>query len=226
MYAALLDVLGYRERLERDRKSGTLEFKDLLESSLQCLARINSAQFAYQSISDTIIIVCPERERFLQLLEVLRDVQVSFLQNGLFIRGGVSFQTHFQSGAITYSHAFAAAHEIESKLALYPRIVVDHNIIEMFESSGTVSELSTSGLLCECNGVYFVNVATKQNWMNLRDCGKNLYESDKSAMRRAESVHMKHMWFQEYLMASEHAPAGAARYMPPTRTWKAEVATI
>lgn len=217
VYAALLDVLGYRERLEHDRRRGVLEFKDVLENSLRCLQGINDAEFAHQTISDTVILTCTDRMRLVDFLTVLRDVQVAFLLNGAFLRGGVTFQQHFRSGAITYSHAYAGAHELETKLAIYPRIVVDHNIIEMFESSGNGGLLTGCQLLCECNGVYFVNIIDKTNWQTLYDRAKQLYVSEASRLHRIEGVFAKHYWFQEYLLSSTHAAAGASRYMPGIR---------
>jgi len=219
VYAALLDVLGYRDRLDRDRKNGTHDFKDVLENALRCLATINDAEFAHQAISDTIILTCSDRSKFVEFLQVLRDVQVSFLSNRLFLRGGVTFQQHFRSGAITYSPAYAGAYELETKVAIYPRIVVDHNIVEMFESSGSSRLLSDSGLLCECNGVFFVNIIEKGNWLPLYQQARELYRADSSSMRRVEGIFGKHFWFQEYLFSSEHAAPGTERYMPSINVW-------
>ncbi len=219
VYAALLDVLGYRDRLSRDRTSGTLAFKDVLESSLRCLASVNDAEFPHQAISDTIILTCADRGRLKEFLNVLRDVQVSFLVNGLFLRGGVTFQQHFRSGAITYSPAYAGAHQLESQLAIYPRIVVDHNIVAMFESSDDIEQLKASRLLCECNGVFFLNICDETNWQMLYDQARSLYRADAKGMQRNEGVFSKHLWFQEYLLSSPHARSLADRYMPAVRVW-------
>lgn len=219
VFAALLDVLGYRERLETDRRHGTLHFKEVLENALRCLTSVNDAEYSHQAISDTIILTCSARDRFIPFLRVLRDVQTGFLRNGLYLRGGVTFQQHFRSGAITYSPAYAGAHELESKLAIYPRIVVDHNIVEMFESSGSGAELANAQLLCECNGVFFVNIIDEENWPELFSKAKELYQHDAARIKRAESVFCKHLWFQEYLLSSQFADSKAKRYVPGIRVW-------
>ncbi len=219
VYAALLDVLGYRDRLDRDRINGTLDFKNVLENSLRCLSTVNDAEFAHQAISDTIILTCTDREKLIDFLKVLRDVQLAFLENGLFLRGGLTFQQHFRSGSITYSPAYAGAHEIETKIAIYPRIVVDHNIIEMYESSERQGPLSASGLLCHCNGVCFLNILTQHNWQNVYAQSRRLYEADSARMKRNEGVFSKHFWFQEYLFSSVYAADSAQRYIPSIRVW-------
>jgi hypothetical protein len=222
VYAALLDVLGYRERLESDRRQGSLQFKEVLENALRCLASINDAEYSHQTISDTIILTCSSRDNLVPFLCVLRDVQISFLQNGLFLRGGVTFQQHFRSGAITYSPAYAGAHELESNLAIYPRIVVDHNIVDMFESSGLGKRLADARLLCECNGVFFVNIIDEDNWLDLFAKAKELHQHDLQSMKRAEGVFSKHLWFQEYLFSSEFAKSDAGRYVPAIQVWKSK----
>ncbi|MCO6435712.1 MAG: hypothetical protein J5J06_01330 [Phycisphaerae bacterium] len=222
VYAAILDVLGYRERLAHDRKRGVLEFKDVLQNSLQCLQDINDAEFAHQTISDTVILTCADRLRVVDFLTVLRDVQVSFLVNGAFLRGGVTFQQHFRSGAITYSHAYAGAHELEASLAIYPRIVVDHNIVDMFESSGNSDMLRGCHLLCECNGVFFVNIVDEDNWQTLYEKAREMYRAESARIRQVEGVFAKHLWFQEYLMSSPHALPKSERYMPGIRVWAPE----
>ena len=125
VYVALLDVLAYRGRLQADRDSGTLSFKDDLQRAMTVLGDINEADFQYQAISDTIIITCPRREGFTDLLGLLKGVFVSFLKEGLLLRGGVAYSQHFKSSHVTYSHAIALAYELESRQAVYPRIVID-----------------------------------------------------------------------------------------------------
>ena len=71
---------------------------------------------------------CVGHEHFPQFLGILRDVFVAFLAEGLFVCGGVAYSRHFQSNRLTYSHALAKAHELESRLAIIPhRVGREHN---------------------------------------------------------------------------------------------------
>lgn len=212
IYASLLDVLGYRDWLERDRSQGSLEFKELLENALSCLSLINDAEYSYQAISDTIILTCSEKSRLVPFLAVIKDVQLSFLKSGLLLRGGISYGQHFRSGPITYSPAYAAAHESESRLAIYPRVVIDENILRMFEAEDYSQEIHASGLLCQRNGVYFVNLLTQQNWNEVYGMAKCIYEREKEQLLKREPVFAKHSWFEEYLFSSPYAKVDAARY--------------
>jgi hypothetical protein len=218
VYTALLDVLGYRQRLEVDRQTGTLAFKDALNGALQVLASINEAEVSYQAISDTVILTCSDREHLLRFLQILKKVQIAFLGQGLFIRGGVTYGQHFKSGNITYSHAVASAYEIENKLAIVPRIVIDHNIIDMLRSSNDLQPIIDRYIVCVANGVHFIDIADASNWNTLFDMGRQLYFNDQQILVRKESEFAKHLWFQNYLLASPHKMEDALPYIPGMRS--------
>lgn len=217
VYVAILDVLGYRQRLEEDRSAGNLDFKDQLNRSLQALNNYNETTYSYQAISDTIILTCSDRNNLIEFLQVLKEITIAFLKENLFIRGGIAYSQHFKSGQITYSHALARAHEIESKLAQYPRIVIDYNIIEMFVSSSNISSIINSNLVCIFNGSYFVNILDENNWRDVYSYAKTLYEHDKKFLLRREIEFSKHVWFENYLFASPYVDSLCERYIPKIR---------
>ncbi len=213
--AALLDVIGYRGRLERDRETGRFEFKDALQRAVSALSEVNEAEYAYQAISDMIIVTCSRIDDILGLLRVLKSVQLSFLREGLLIRGGVAYERHFKSSNITYSHALALAYQIESSLAIYPRVVIDHNVIDMKRgNAGEWSQLTESNLVCVCNGVYFLNILDEDNWGGVYKWARNVYEADRESLVRREKEFMKHAWVEDYLFGSPFAKDNFERYMP------------
>lgn len=211
-YTALIDVLSYRFRLEQDVKSGTFSFKDDLISALSVLNDINSSIFGVQAISDTIILTCTSHDQFSEFLEILRSIFLAFLKRGLFIRGGIAYSKHFQSGRITYSHAVARAYEIENKIATYPRIVIDSNIIQMFESE-MLPNIFGKGLLAEHNGVTFLNVLNRENWREYFELASRLYDKDRKFITTNESAFSKHQWFEKYLFDCLFADHSAERYI-------------
>jgi len=214
VYAAVVDVLGYCQRLKEDRVMGSLAFKNELQRALQALTDINEAVYSYQAISDTIILTCSNREGLVDFLQVLKEIKLAFLKEGMFIRGGVAYSQHFKSNYVTYSHAVARAHEIESIIALYPRIVIDHNIVHMFEASGEISELVKSDLISVLNGAYFLNILDRENWSDVYHWARSLYEHDREVLLRNEVEFAKHTWFENYIFASDHLDPRCERYIP------------
>lgn len=203
-FVSLLDVLGYKNKIASDRENGREDFKEKLESSLSVLQRINEAEIGYQAISDTIIVSTHPSAPFVDLLRVLTKVHRAFLRNGLFIRGGIAFAQHFKSGALTYSHALPVAYELEQKQAIYPRIVIDKNIIAMMDRGGKleleVEAIRNERLICKENGVFFLNVANDE----LGECyelAKAIYTAEQSVLDGNEHELAKHRWLQNFLLA-------------------------
>jgi hypothetical protein len=218
VYAALLDVLGYRDYLNEDRKNGTLLFKNHLQKAFACFSEVNSAIYQHEAISDTIIITCNRRDDFPNFLEVLKKVSLSFLKQNLFIRGGVAYSQHFKSSNITYSHAVSLAYELEAKKAKFPRIVIDHNILDMFdtpEDTKILSAILKSELICQQNGIYFLNILDKKNWKTVHTYAKKIYKSDSQNILSDEEKFSKHCWFENYLFSSKYVDHRVSRYIPP-----------
>ena len=214
--AAILDVLGYGARLEADRRSGRLDFKDALQKAMQVLSDVNEAEFAYTAISDTIIITRTDDGDLPGLLNLLKKVQLAFLREGMLIRGGLAYERHFKSSNITYSHALALAHQVESSLAIYPRIVIDTNLVGTQKTKGFWPAVTKSQLVCECNGIYFVNVLDAVNWQQVYAWVRAIYEKEKASLAGREKEFSKHAWLQNYLLSSQHATrdVGHPIYMP------------
>ncbi len=214
VYTALLDVLSYRYRLDLDIQSGKEQFREDLEQSLGAFDSVNTAIFSVQAISDTIIITCNTHDKFIEFLSIIRKVFVSFLERGLFIRGGIAYSKHFQSGRITYSHAVARAYELESKESIYPRIVLDKNIIDMYRSGEGLPLLFDNDLVVSHNGVSYLNIIDSENWNTIYTSSSRIYENDCKNILGNELVFLKHVWFENYLFGSKYAEVTQERYIP------------
>jgi hypothetical protein len=213
LYAVLLDVLAYRHYLQLDRESGTLAFQERLSAALSVFDSVNDAVYKVRAISDSLIATCLGHDHFPEMLNILRRVFVAFLEQDLFIRGGVAYSRHFESGRLTYSHAVARAYELEKKSAIYPRIVIDSNILDMYEVGEGVPCITNSGLLCKENGIYFLNVLTADNWQIVYDCAQRIYNNSRQSLSGDEGALAKHLRFERYLLTSPHAPAGATPFV-------------
>ncbi|MBG9792483.1 hypothetical protein ABD76_08225 [Paenibacillus dendritiformis] len=214
LYAALLDVLGYRQLLEEDRKNASLDFKENLNCALRIFEELNDAIFKVQAISDTIIITCTHHSHFLEFLDILKRVFLSFLSNNLFVRGAVAYSRHYQNNHMTYSHAVARAYELEQHFAVYPRIVIDENIIEMYKVGSDLTDIWSRGIICRENGSYFLEIVDPYNWDEVYLLASRLFKSNENLLKKNEAAYMKHLRFQWYLLSSQFAPETAKPYIP------------
>lgn len=214
LYAALIDVLGYRQQLERDRKFGILNFKDKLTNALAVLEHFDESIIKVQAISDTIIVTCEEHRNILEFFDALKKIFIAFLRQGLFIRGGVAYSRHYQSNHVTYSHAIARAYELEQNQAIYPRIVIDPNIIEMYKIGTDLPDILKSGLICYEHGVYFLQILSEENWDEIFRLASEIFEKNKEQLSNNEAAYNKHLRFQFYLIESEHNASKKGPYIP------------
>ncbi|MHB1079045.1 MAG: hypothetical protein ACYC67_06560 [Prosthecobacter sp.] len=225
-YVALIDVLGYKDKINQDRLSGSLDFRDALMKALEVFSDVNEADYSHEAISDTIIMRCAKRENIVEFIQLVRAVQIAFLSQKLFTRGAIVYQQHFQSGKVTYSLALAQAYELEQKKSIYPRVILDRNIIEMFNSgerkSNYLDGIIKSKLVSEWNGTYFVNVITKKNWKKIREYAAAIYREDKAKLLDNESAFAKHVWFENMIFSSQYADPSLARYIPSPKLLDSE----
>lgn len=214
-YVCFIDILGYRHHLDLDRKSGTMEFKTKLSDSMSILDTIDEGIFSVQAISDTVILSCPRHDKFIEFLKLIRNVFLKFLDNGLLIRGGVAYSRHFRSKNITYSHALALAYENESKQAIYPRIVMDKELMAMYLSTETLMPITGTKLLCQLNGVMFLNIISSEaEWALVYEKARSIFLKDQPILKNDETAFYKHLWFQEYIFSSPNRKMSEKRYIP------------
>lgn len=193
-YVAFLDILGYRNLLDADIKNGRQTFKDKMNASFRVFDEVNATNFSHQAISDSIFITCSDRSLVRELLALLQNVFCSFLNQGLLIRGGVSYGEHFQNRTITYSPALTKAYILESSLAEHPRVMVDSNIYEMFP------EIVDDKIILQSGPNWFLNVINEENHKMVWDNARTLFAESREDIISHEKVRSKHRWLQDYII--------------------------
>lgn len=197
-YVAYLDILGYKELLDTDLKEGTQTFKERMTQAYRTFETVNNSRYHHWSISDSIFISCSERPAAKEFLLIVKDVYVSFLKEGLLIRGGLSFGQHFQTQSITYSPALTKAYLLESEIAQFPRVMVDANVVDMFPG------LEDEALILRTGIHYFLNVVTAETFDTVWDAAKTSCIASMQIIHRKEQVRIKHRWLQDYLLEAAH----------------------
>lgn len=104
--------------------------RDVLDIDVPC--KISKSKVVTQ-FSDSIVIsfnVEEESEIFYTLTEILHLI-MNFVKNGILIRGGISYGKLIHNEKIVFGPGLISAYEMESKAALYPRVILDKSIIEI-----------------------------------------------------------------------------------------------
>jgi hypothetical protein len=138
----LIDILGFKKIVEtKDANSIGKILSDIKEISAGDAENGIIAPGLAGSIafSDTIVRVCPvdtsdSTGAFFYELNSLNYILTTAVGNGVFLRGGITIgEVYFNLDTeIIFGPAMNRAYEIESKLAIYPRIIIDPLLIKAY----------------------------------------------------------------------------------------------
>ncbi|BDT70193.1 hypothetical protein os1_43860 [Comamonadaceae bacterium OS-1] len=128
---AFLDVLGFSAMVKHDSEAEEEKFLPRIISIFEKLADTpKPAQMSIRMFSDSITITAPlSPENILRTIEVCAELQILCLKQKILLRGGISFGKHFSNESLIFSDALVKAYSIESKIARFPRIVIDPNTL-------------------------------------------------------------------------------------------------
>lgn len=143
---AFLDILGFKDKVETYSDEEP-DFLNKLTSAFEhaqtqtidffknSFSKEYDTKINFKQFSDCIYISIPytgEEElvsNFSVLIYLLINYQMTLLMYNIYVRGGVSTGFHFENENTIFSKGLLNAHFIETKRALYPRIVVDNELI-------------------------------------------------------------------------------------------------
>lgn len=217
VYFAFIDVLGYKSYLDNDINNNTLNFKDQLQSAFEVFNEVNGAQFPHKSVSDSIFLHS-NAEDPIEFFELLKKIFVSFIQKGILIRGGISYNRHFENHNITYSLALTEAYQLESSAAIFPRILIHQSIIEKLRNQqlagGThLSAIVNEGLLLQDGKSTQLHVLDDNNWNNVYLGCRNIYQKSCATVDVNNQLRLKHIWLQNYLFTFKPRGCRKPRYI-------------
>ena len=134
---AFIDILGF-ESLVRDLEKDE-RLHQRLQYALQDIKRVkisslteNTAQKDLEvSVFSDCVAISAERDNYHGVIWTAIHLQSSLLVLGILTRGGISKGGLVHEDDILYGEGMIKAYKLESKAAIYPRILIDLEIIEL-----------------------------------------------------------------------------------------------
>jgi hypothetical protein len=141
------DILGFKqiiERAETDKNDETLnKLKGILEQSIGTLKMYDSlgkdiiSSLKYKLFSDNLYASFSYEEEnassfsgaFITAIVFARTYFENMLNNGVPVRGGISFGNDYSDETLIFSMGLVKAYTLESRKAIYPRIVIDDALV-------------------------------------------------------------------------------------------------
>ena len=142
---AFIDVLGIKNKIESDSKWALdwmwIFYKNIM-SEIEKYSQINVRIF-----SDNILI-CEEIDEkkpeiaIYEVLSIIEKIEFEQFKIGtLFLRGSFVIDNLYFDENFVYGQALLKAYELESKTAIYPRVIVDESVLKNIKIENTFISL-------------------------------------------------------------------------------------
>ena len=225
-FVAFVDILGFKEIVENSINN--IDYQNKVSKVLEYIAKIrndtyqdtwakNGEQLYDVSVfSDSIIISYPCDKRssgdglFYLLLDIIHLCFV-LMQNGIYVRGGITVGNMIHNENIIWGPAVVKAYELEGQDAVYPRIIVDKQAIERGKElykRWNPLDLNGHGLddlvKLDDDGLYFLDYLSQRDefdyeydYIRWLECVRKSIE-DNLSKDYSSRIKMKYVWFARY----------------------------
>ena len=167
-FIAYLDILGYQGKLIQEEKNNDNEFLNTINLS------VKMADFFAFSLSENLkdknknaVIIkriftdnffyCTEKD-YQVLLDLVSSLQAMFIHRNIFIRGALYYGKLYIDDNFIYGSSIVNAYEIESKIAIFPRVIIDDtffNGILSIETANGKNDLTFDKIIAYFNAHYY-----------------------------------------------------------------------
>lgn len=145
-----LDIMGFTEHVNDTIQGESLNLTKITEiSKLLTDLPIGVEKFGFKGtnrqitqFSDSIVISFPltDRNAFVKLIDELMLVTINLINKEYLVRGGISYGKLYHNEKIVFGPAMNTAYELESKIAIYPRIIFDKELVEELINYGGIEQ--------------------------------------------------------------------------------------
>lgn len=157
---AFLDILGFESlifslstqpELHKRINSALKVIKATRDSSL--LENTAQRNLEVNQFSDSIAISSePTMDGFISVIWACGWLQADLLYSGILTRGGISIGPLVHENDLIYGEAMIKAYQIESSVAVYPRIVIDDEVFKHFNVGNNIPYLCR-----DTDGLWFID---------------------------------------------------------------------
>lgn len=215
---AFVDILGFSSMINKS-SSDVEEYKKIkfaLETiqNVKKISDINGAKVT--TFSDSIVLSYPAngRDPLYSILLDLIHLQIDLLQQGVLVRGGVAKGKVRHVKEMVFGPAMVLAYELESKYAVYPRIIVEKDLVDwecenyrnqLYGAEFDIADLHSLLKEDEYNDIFFIDILSQQNELDLIEDYEILLQRVREIIinglsnnKNNKSVVMKYIWLKNY----------------------------
>ncbi|WP_233961422.1 hypothetical protein [Pectobacterium versatile] len=194
-FVAFIDILGFKGIVEKERLSGYSgeHLKKLLKCHLECEEIFKSRGLDIIQFSDSIVISkLYEKDSFHEFISSVSEYQKLLIRQGFLCRGGVAVNKHYSLSSFVFSPALIEAYKVESEKAIYPRVVVSEDVIDL-----VFPEKNYPSTICkEYDGLFFINFLHGESISTIKNVISHIVTN--CLKSKNHSVIQKGIWLANY----------------------------
>lgn len=143
----------HKESIESNRSHDLLIF-DSCDDSL--LIELGNPRITY--ISDCVIISTDGTfDGFKSLCNKVTKFSTDLAFEGIFLRGGITYGSIYHHDSILFGSAYQNAFSLESKYAIYPRIIIGETVYEFLNDKVGTFPLSEPTIVTDSDGQHYLS---------------------------------------------------------------------
>lgn len=128
-----LDILGFKELVRQDKVKTILQAMRIIQRRLRNLDEIPRCPIEHTMFSDSVVFSAPlSDDGVVALVHNAAYLAAALFHKGVFCRGAITTGKLYHKRATIFGPALIEAYNMESQLALYPRIITPFAIAEKF----------------------------------------------------------------------------------------------
>jgi len=135
---AFYDVLGWRSEIKHAGLDATKigNLRRLILAHSRVLRMPVGAPVSISTFSDNIVISTPVNEHIPYFLRAIAIMQLMTAAMHFLLRGGIVVGDIYHDDEVVFGPALNRAYELESNVAIYPRIVIDEPVMSLGKIQG------------------------------------------------------------------------------------------
>ena len=191
---AFIDILGFSSmvRYDCERRNGN-KYLDRLKSCFSLIKEKQEYGIDIKQFSDSIIIsMSLDKNNFISIIDIAREIQIKLLKNFILTRGGISFGKHYTESDFLFSEGLINSYYLEKESAKNPRILLSQELLDLYENKDYL--ITAQKIIKEDDNKYFINYL---NLIQADEC-KFILEQLYKSKATDYSVIEKYRWLYEY----------------------------
>ncbi len=162
---AFIDVLGAKHMIKQDINGSLNVIHEVYEKSLELYKKVlaQRMQLDITIFSDNIVVAKRIYDKkkiasFFRAVQIMAAViQGNFLFRGILTRGGIAYGKFFMDDIMIWGDALVKAYSLEESVAIYPRIVIDPELIGQLHIFPDGPEKSPYWLKQDFDGILYLD---------------------------------------------------------------------